>query len=311
MSSLTFKKVVIVGATAAIGISLAHALRESRLLVRVTSRSEANLKRCFTGKVDEIVTADVVNADDSRRAIDRCDLVFNCIGLPGHQMSQHPVAAQNIAIAIEQTGARCVHVSSYWSYLPAVELPLNERHPRTGGSQWVHYRRAAEDILQRAGAAILNLPDFYGPYAHTGTLQQALIDASRGKPMRWIGATDTVHEYAFVLDAVHIAAKLATYAQAYGQRWIIPGAGRITGQQVADIVVRVLDRPVKLRSAGAALLRILSLFNKTLRDFMQLVPEYVKPITYDGTKLEGLIGKPVMTSYDDGIARTLHWLAAI
>jgi hypothetical protein len=36
----------------------------------------------------------------------------------------------------------------------------------------------------------------------------------------------------------------------------------------------------------------------------------MKPITCDSTKLEGLIGKPVMTSYHDGIVKTLHWLAA-
>lgn len=310
MSSLTFKKAVVVGATGPIGIHLTRSLRESGLPVRVVSRNEANLRRCFTDGVNEGVTADMLRADDSRRAIDGCDLVFDCVGLPGHQMQQHRVIAQNIAAAIEQTGARCVHVSSYWAYLPAAELPLNESHPRTDGSPWVQHRRAAEDILQQTGAAILNLPDFYGPHVHTSTLQQALIDASRGNPMRWIGAADTAHEYVFVPDAVHIAVKLAAYEHAYGQRWIIPGGGPITGRQVADIVSRRLGRPVKLRSAGVAMLRLLSLFNTTLRGFMQLVPEYVKPITYDHTKLEGLIGRPVITSYEDGIGKTLNWLAA-
>lgn len=310
MNSLTFNKAVILGATGPIGIALARTLQESGLPVRVVSRSEANLKRCFADRVDESITADLLTADESRRAVDGCDLVFDCIGLPGHRMHQHAVSAQNIADAIKQTGARCVHVSSYWAYLPAVDLPLTENHPRAGGSQWVQYRRAAEDILQQAGAAILNLPDFYGPYVHTSTLQQALADASRAKPMRWIGAADTVHEYVFVPDAAHIAAELAAYEQAYGQRWIIPGAGPITGRRVADIVVGVLGRPVRLRTAGPVVLGIVSLFNNRLRGFMQMVPEYLKPITYDGSKLESLIGTPVMTSYDDGIAKTLHWLAA-
>ena len=128
--------------------------------------------------------------------------------------------------------------------------------------------------------------------------------------MRWIGAADTAHEYVFVPDAVRIAAKLATHERGYGQRWILPGAGPITGQQVAAIVTRNLGRPVRLRTAGVAMLRIFSLFNTTLRGFMQLAPEYVKPITFDSTKLEGLIGKPAMTSYEEAIAETLQWLAA-
>lgn len=309
MSLLQFKKAVILGATGPIGISLAYVLQESGLPVRVVSRSDENLKHWFADTVDEYLTADVLQADDSRRAIAGCDLVFNCIGLPGDQMQRHPDTARNIALAIAQVGARCVHLSSYWAYLPAVQLPLNEQHPRTGGGPWVRYRRAAEDILHQAGAAIVNLPDFYGPYVHTSTLQQALVDAVRSKPMSWIGAADTVHEYVYVPDAVHIAATLARHAAAYGQRWIVPGAGPITGRQIADIVSLLLGRPTRLRTAGITLLRTISLFNRTLRGFMQVAPEYVKPITYDATKLEGLIGKPAVTRYDEGIAKTLAWLA--
>jgi nucleoside-diphosphate-sugar epimerase len=310
VSSLNFKKAVILGATGPIGISLAHTLRENGLPVRVVSRSQANLERWFADTVEERVTADVLHGDESRHAVAGCDLVFDCIGLPGDQMHQHPVTARNIAAAIEQSGAHCVHVSSYWAYLPAVRLPLNEQHARAGGSQWVQYRRAAEDILQQAGAAIVNLPDFYGPYVHTSALQQALVDAVRGKPMSWIGRADTEHEYVFVADAARIAATLAGHRDAYGQRWIVPGAGAITGRQVADIVSRLLHARARLRTAGPRLLRIISLFNPTLRRFMQMVPEYVKPITYDASKLEGLIGRPTMTRYDQGIAKTLEWLAA-
>jgi len=76
----------------------------------------------------------------------------------------------------------------------------------------------------------LNLPDFYGPYVHTSTLQQALSDAVRGKAMNWIGAADTEREYVYVPDAMAMAAELATYDQAYDEHWIIPGAGPLTGR---------------------------------------------------------------------------------
>jgi hypothetical protein len=52
----------------------------------------------------------------------------------------------------------------------------------------------------------------------------------------------------------------------------------------------------------------MSLFNKDLRGFMQMVPEYLKPVSYDAARLEGLIGKPALTSYQAGVAATLEWL---
>ena len=45
----------------------------------------------------------------------------------------------------------------------------------------MRFRREAEDILVDAGAAIVNLPDFYGPEMHVSTLQQALVEAIAGK----------------------------------------------------------------------------------------------------------------------------------
>jgi hypothetical protein len=83
-------------------------------------------------------------------------LVYDCVGLPGDQM----------------------HL-----------------HPRSGGRPWVRYRREAEDVLCEAGAAIMHLPDFYGPHVHVSTLQNALIEAAFGKTVNWLGSADTQREY--------------------------------------------------------------------------------------------------------------------
>ncbi len=119
------------------------------------------------------------------RAIDGCDLVYDCIGLPGDQMHLHPATARNIASALRHTKARCVQVSSYWAYYPQLQTEMNESHPRRGGPPWVRHRREAEGILCEAGAAILHLPGFYGPQVHVSTLQNALNEAASGKTVNW------------------------------------------------------------------------------------------------------------------------------
>jgi hypothetical protein len=57
-------------------------------------------------------------------------------------------------------------------------------------------------------------------------------------------------------------------------------------------------------------LRMVSLFNKDLRGFLQVAPDYMKPVCYDASKREGLLGVPKMTSYDAGIGQTLTWIAS-
>jgi len=309
MTGLTSERTAILGATGPTGFHLAGALLRRGIACRFVARNREKLAREFRDVVGEQVTADITRAGDAARAIDGCDLVVDCIGLAGSHMAEHTVTARNIASAIRGSGARCIQVSSYWAYLPAVQIPISERHPRQGGGDWIRQRRAAEDILQEAGAAVLHLPDFFGPRVHTSTMQQALGEAAAGKSMNWIGSADIVHEFAFVPDAMVIAAELATRVEAYGERWIVPGSGPVTGRQVAEIASRVLGRRVAIRSAGPVMLRLVSLFNEPLRGFMQMVPDYLKPITYDAAKLAGLIGKPSVTGYEEAIRQTLVWMS--
>src|SRR5262249_10466484 len=147
-------KIAVVGATGPTGIHLVIELRKTVASVRVIARSAERLARLFPEASVENGPADVLDADATLRAIEGCDLVYDCIGLPGDQMHLHPVTARNIAGALRHTKVRCVQVSSYWAYYPQVRTEMNESHPRIGGPPWVRYRREGGDSLRDAGAAI-------------------------------------------------------------------------------------------------------------------------------------------------------------
>jgi nucleoside-diphosphate-sugar epimerase len=249
-SSLQFRKAAVLGATGPTGIHLFPRLRASVATIRVVSRSSGNLDRAFARVDVERFAADVLEEGAALRAIEGCDLVFDCIGLPSELMDRHPKVAENVAAAVTKTGARCVQISSFWAYLPIVRLPIDESHPREGGPPWVRYRRAAEDVLQSAGAAIVNLPDFYGPHVHASVLQNALRDAVQGRAMNWIGAADVAREHIYVPDAMKAAVDLAHREEAYGERFVFSGAGPLTGQHLAEIASAHLGRAVRLRAAA-------------------------------------------------------------
>jgi nucleoside-diphosphate-sugar epimerase len=306
---LTPARIAVLGATGPTGRALASALVERGHTVRVVARRIGVLQTDFPSPQVEKRPGDAMDPGSLARALEGCDTVVDCIGLPGDRMADHPTTARNLARFVEDSHAHCVQVSSYWSFIPVRELPLSERHPREGGPPWACYRRAAEDILREAGAAIVHLPDFFGPHVHTSTLQMSMADAVNGKPMRWIGPTDVERDYVYVPDAMGIVAELVTRAEAYGDDWIVPGSGPISADALAGTLAKVLGRPVRAQATPPWLLRALSLFNKDLRGFMQLVPEYAKPIAYDGSKLKGLLGATVRTPYEDALHATIESLA--
>ncbi len=306
--SVPIAKAAIVGATGATGIALAAELAAAGIAVRVIARRADALARLFPSAAVEKTPADARDATTLARAVGACDLVVDCIGLPAGAMHEHAITARNVAAAAKGAGARLMQISSYWAYLPLQRTPLDETHPRTGGNAYIAARREAEDILQAAGAAIVHLPDFFGPHVQASSLQQPLADAARGGAMNWIGPRTLAREYVFVPDAMRLAAALARRPEAYGERWIFLGSGPLTGDEAAAVAARHLGRAVKLRTAGLGLMRIASLFNRGARDFLPMVPYYLEPIRYDAAKLARLLGPLPTTPYDQAIPATLDWL---
>lgn len=303
-------KIAVIGATGPTGIHLVTELRKTVAGVRVVARSMDRLVQLFPEAAIEKREADVRDADATLLAVEGSDLVYDCVGLPGDQMHLHPVIARNIAGALRHTEARGVQVSSYWAYYPQVRTEMNENHPRTRGAPWVRYRREAEDILCDAGATILHLPDFYGSHVHVSTLQNALNEAVSDKTVNWLGKTDVQREYVYVPDAMRIAVEIGSRNEALGEHWCLPGSVPLSGREVRDIAARNLRRQVKMRSVGMTTLRIVSLFNKDLRGFLQVASNYMKSVQYDARKLQGLLGPQQMTPYEIGIGRTLAWIAS-
>ena len=303
-------KIAIVGATGPTGISLTAALRKTGAEIRVIARGADTLAQVFPDRAVEKWSADILDSDSTLRAVEGCDLAYDCIGLPGDRMHMHPKVARNIARAVRHTNLQCVQISSYWAYYPQAREEMDESHPRVGGPDWVRYRREAEDILCEAGAGILHLPDFYGPQVHVSTLQNALNEAVSGKTINWLGKTDVQREYIYVPDAMHIAAVIGSRAEIFGAHWCLPGSGPLSGQQVTEIAGRNLGRIVKIRSAGMTMLRVVSVFKKDLRGLLQVAPDYMKPVRYNANKLQCLLGSQQMTDYDVGIGRTLAWITS-
>ena len=104
-------KIAVVGATGPTGIHLVTELRKTVASVRVIARSTDRSVRLFIETAVEKWPADVLDTDATLRAIEGCDLVYDCIGLPGDQMHLHPVTARNIAGALGlHQGALCTGV---------------------------------------------------------------------------------------------------------------------------------------------------------------------------------------------------------
>jgi nucleoside-diphosphate-sugar epimerase len=307
---MTFNRIAVVGASGPTGRALTEELLKRKARVRVVGRREQALKALFPAAEVEKRSGDALEAGSLAKALEGCDLVIDCIGLPAGQMAYHPVTARNIARYVRAAKARCLQVSSYWAYMPIRQLPVSETHPREGGPPWARLRRETEDVLREAGGAIVHLPDFFGPHVHTSTVQMALTEAVQGKRMRWIGPADVARDYVYVPDAMRVVAALLAHEKAYGEDWVVPGSGPVTANQLASMLGTLLGHEIRVQAAAPWMLRAVALFNRDVRALMQIVPDYVKPISFDGAKLDRLLGRMPRTPYEDALRETIASMRA-
>jgi nucleoside-diphosphate-sugar epimerase len=303
------KRIAVIGATGPTGVLLVRELASRGRKVVAVSRRREVLEKLFGGEGVEVAAADALDAESIGRAVEGCDLVIDCIGLPPDRMADHPKTAHVISQAARTAGARCLQISSYWSFFPHQGEVVNEAHPRRGGHEWFRLRREAEDVMLAAGAAVVHLPDFFGPHVHTSTVQMALEQAVAGKPVSWLGRSDTPREAAYLPDAMRIVADLAERDEAYGTDWGLPGSGLLTADRLAEIASEHLGRPVTVRAAPGWLLKILSLVHPALREVRPVIPHYVRAVRYDTSKVRGLLGEVKTTPFEEAIPATLDWIA--
>jgi nucleoside-diphosphate-sugar epimerase len=161
-----------------------------------------------------------------------------------------------------------------------------------------------------AGAAVVHLPDFFGPHVHTSSVQSALEEAAAGGPVRCLGRSDTAREAAYVPDAMRIVADLAERDEAYGTDWALPGSGPLSADRLTEIASEHLGRPIKVSGVPGWLAKILALVHPAIRGIRPIVPHYVRPVRYDTSKLRGLLGEVHTTPFEQAIPATLDWIGS-
>ncbi len=294
----------LLGATGAIGKSIAAALQDKRF--RVVGRDAGKLKSEFgTSPTAEFAVWNIDDPASIRAALHGVDTAVYLLGMPYHKFELHPLVMRRVVdAAIAEGVRRFLLIGTLYPFGRARAPCIDENHPRDPHTFKGHMRKQQEDILFAAAGkmevAELRLPDFYGPDVANSFLQDIFVAAAAGRRANVIGPLDVPHEYVFVPDVGPVVVRLLETPGAFGRAWNLGGAGTITTRQVAEIAFG--GKP-KLRVAGKFLLRLMGLFNPLFREIAEMYYLMTDPLIVNDAALTRLLDGIHKTSYRDGIAQ--------
>jgi nucleoside-diphosphate-sugar epimerase len=306
-------KVALFGAAGAIGQSIAKALAAQGRPYRVVGRSEAGLRKAFgADPLAEIVTWDPDLPASVQSAASGIDTLIYLVGVNYWQFELHPQLMRKTLDGAIAAGVRnFILIGTVYPYGRARTMPVSEDHPREPHTFKGRMRKAQEDMLLQAhaqgriNATVLRLPDFYGPGVEASLLHRAAVAAVKGGTADLIGPIDRPHEFVFVPDVGPVVARLMDTPAAFGHVWHLAGVGVTTQRALVDEMERQVGHKVALRVAGKTMLRVLGLFNRMIREMVEMHYLLTDPLIMDDAALQHLLGPIPKTPYAEGIRQTL------
>ena len=304
----------VVFGTGAIGLALIDELAGRGVPVRAVNRSGS----AEVPTDVEVLGGDVSDGDFAVRAAAGAAVVYQCLNPAYHRWAEDfPPLQDSVVHAARTFDARLVSFENTYMYGDTGGAPITEATPTNPHTRKGKVRLGMAEQLRRlhddgeVAVTTARASDYFGPRGTTQSSFGDLVIGAKmaGRPARVIGNPDLPHSYTFTVDAARTLAALGTRDGVLGEVFHVPNAPALTTRQIIDLIADELGTPIKINVAPILLLRVMGLFNKTVREVDEMVYEFTQPFVVDGTKAQSRLGI-APTPMADAVASTVAWFRA-
>ncbi len=299
----------ILGAGGIIGKELAKSLPKYTDRLRLVSRNPKKVNPS-----DEIISADLLDADQSLKAVQGSETVYLTAGLPYNiktWQSQWPVIMKNVIDACKKHNSNLVFFDNVYPY-GLVKGWMTEDTPLNPSSKKGEVRKKIDDMILdevRRGnlkAIIARAADFYGPNTPLSFVNVLVFDTlKQGKKAQWLINAKVKHSLTYTPDAGKATAILGNNESAYNQVWHLPtDKNALTGEELIEKVAKEFALPPRYMVLSRWMLQMAGLFNGIIRESVEMLYQYDSDYLFDSSKFDKAFDFRA-TSYWQGIRETV------
>ena len=307
---IILKKAIVLGATGGMGSALVYELIDRGVQVTAFARGTEKLHQLFSGDpLVEIYEGDAFSGKDLDHAVNGNEVVFHAINLPyANWHTKLLTLTKNIIASAEKNNAKLAIVDNIYSYGKSHGENVKENDPKQPHTKKGKLRLHMESLYKQSNVpyVIAHFPDFYGPYAENSFINFTLTKMVTHEKAKYVGDLSIAREYIFTPDGAKALVDLASIKKAYNQNWNIPGYDVITGQEIIRLTRTFTGCSEKVSSVSKNMLRFAGLFNRQMREMVELYYLNEEPVILDGSKYEKNIGSLPKTPYEIGIKQTIQ-----
>jgi len=263
----------------------------------------------------EVVKGDAYDVAQVAELTTGATSVYQCAQPHYYEWAEKfPPLQKAIMAGVAKSGARLVVGDNLYMYGDPNGQPLREDSPIKPHTRKGKIRaQMAQAVLDahKAGeicAAIGRASDFFGPEDEVQG-EQLYRPALAGKTVNILMNATMPHTFTYVRDFGKLLASIGTTDSAFGQVWFAPSFAPMTQGELVKKVEAEIGQPIKVRVGTRPILRLLGLFDKNVREIIEMLYEFEKPFIVDTTKAEKAFGWKA-TPIDVAIRETVAYFRA-
>ncbi len=262
----------------------------------------------------QLVSADLLDAKETQKAIEGSRIVYITVGLPYSAkvwQEQWPKLMQNVIEASAKHHAKIVFLDNVYVY-GKVDSWMREDTPFNPCSKKGEARAKTTQLLLDAiksgnvEALIARSADFFGPKAYKSFAYPMIFERyQKGKSALWLIDKDKPHSMSYTKDIAKALALLGNTPDAYSQTWHLPtDSGAPTGEEFIKELAAASNIAPKMRVLKAWMLTLAGFFNPVIEETKELIYQYDSPYLFSSEKFESRFFAP--TPYKKAILETLE-----
>lgn len=297
----------ILGANGQIGEELARELKRNFTSdIRIVSRHAQKVN-----DTDEIFSADLSIREKAIEAVKGSEIAYFTLGLPISSdlwEKQFSVILRNVIDACKVNGTKFVFFDNTYMYPQDDHVLTEDTAFAPVGRKGRVRREMAEMVLKeiQSGeleAVICRAPEFYGP-AKTQSITNTLIfnNIKEGKTLKVLLSDKKKRSLIWTPDASRATALIGNTPDAFGQTWHLPvDKSHPTYREFIRTASGIYGKDLKYSVVPKFVFSIGALFNKKMKELLELLPRYEHNNIFDDSKFRKRFPEFKVTSYQQGI----------
>jgi nucleoside-diphosphate-sugar epimerase len=297
----------ILGANGQIGEELARELKRNFTSdIRIVSRHAQKVN-----DTDEVFSADLSIREKAIEAVKGSEVAYFTLGLPISSElweKQFSLIIRNVIDACKINRTKLVFFDNTYMYPQDDRILTESMAFAPVGRKGKIRREMAEMFLKEIqsgelDAVICRAPEFYGP-GKTQSITNTLVfnNIKEGKKLKVPLSASKKRSLIWTPDASRATALIGNTPDAFGQTWHLPvDKSHPTYKEFIKIASGIYGKDLEYSVVPKFIFRIGALFNKKVKELLELLPRYEHDNIFDDSKFRKRFPEFKVTSYKQGI----------